>query len=79
MAGLYHGGNRYELRFVELADFRPESVAPDADVDQLVRRALERYVALLETLCRETPYNWFNFFDFWADDADLAATKPAPR
>jgi predicted LPLAT superfamily acyltransferase len=77
MAGLYHGGNRYELRFVELADFRPGSMAADADVDQLVRQALERYVALLETLCRESPYNWFNFFDFWADDADLAATHPA--
>ena len=24
------------------------------------------YAATLERLCIETPYNWFNFFDFWA-------------
>ena len=68
MAGLYHGGNRYELRFVELADFRALAGASAESVDRSVREALERYVALLETLCRESPYNWFNFFDFWADD-----------
>ena len=27
----------------------------------------------LEALCREAPYNWFNFYDFWAD----AETSPA--
>jgi predicted LPLAT superfamily acyltransferase len=75
MAGLYHGGNRYELRFVELADFRAQATAPTAaDVDRLVREAMERYVELLESLCRETPYNWFNFFDFWADDLDPDAS-----
>jgi predicted LPLAT superfamily acyltransferase len=77
MAGLYHGGNRYELRFVELADFRPESPAHGIDVDQRVRDALQSYVSLLETLCHESPYNWFNFFDFWADDASVS--KPASR
>jgi predicted LPLAT superfamily acyltransferase len=76
MAGLYHGGNRYELRFVELADFRAQAQPQpqtSADVDRQVRQAMERYVELLETLCRETPFNWFNFFDFWADDVDASA------
>jgi predicted LPLAT superfamily acyltransferase len=69
MAGLYLGGNRYELRFVELADFRPEAPTGGLDMDTRVREALQRYVSLLETLCRDCPYNWFNFFDFWASDA----------
>ena len=69
MAGIYHGGHRYELRFVELADFRPQAETGGMDLDQRVRAAMQRYVALLESLCRETPYNWFNFFDFWAIDA----------
>ena len=38
-----------------------------------VRAALERYVATLEALSREAPYNWFNFYDFWAD----ATASPA--
>lgn len=75
MAGLYHGGSRYELRFVELADFRPQADSGGLDTDQRVQAAMQRYVALLESLCRESPYNWFNFFDFWAHDA---AATPAP-
>ncbi len=71
MAGLYRGGRRYELRFAELADFG----SVGADRDTAIRTALERYVATLEALCREAPYNWFNFYDFWAD-AD-ASDRPA--
>jgi predicted LPLAT superfamily acyltransferase len=73
MAGLYHGGNRYELRFVELADFRvpraPGGATGGPSGDTRIAEAMQRYVALLESLCRESPYNWFNFFDFWATDA----------
>lgn len=76
MAGLYQGGKRYELRFVELADFRLQAEAGGLDVDTRVREAVLRYVGLLETLCRESPYNWFNFFDFWAHDA---ADRPVPH
>jgi predicted LPLAT superfamily acyltransferase len=72
MAGLYRGGRRYELRFAELADFG--AAAATADRDAAIRAALERYVATLESLCREAPYNWFNFYDFWAaGDADGGA------
>ena len=67
MAGLYHGGKAYELRFVELADFR-EPVAP-GELEARILAVTQRYVALLEALCVESPYNWFNFFDFWAVDA----------
>jgi predicted LPLAT superfamily acyltransferase len=64
MAALYRGGRRYDLRFAELADFGAEIAARDRDA--AIRAALERYVATLEALCREAPYNWFNFYDFWA-------------
>jgi predicted LPLAT superfamily acyltransferase len=62
MAGLYLGGKRYALHFEPLADFgatpRPQ---PEA--------ALAAYVACLERYCRAAPFNWFNFYDFWADGA----------
>ncbi|MBX3622722.1 MAG: acyl-CoA synthetase [Rhizobacter sp.] len=74
VAGLYHGGRRYELRFVELADFRdlPAQAGDEArdEADRRVREALLRYVRLIEATCRESPYNWFNFYDFWAADAN---------
>jgi predicted LPLAT superfamily acyltransferase len=71
MAGLHQGGNRYDLRFVLLADFRPEAPTGGQGVDQRVRAAVERYVALLASLCVESPYNWFNFYDFWALDESV--------
>ena len=30
--------------------------------------ALRAYVAKLEALVREAPYNWFNFYDFWTEE-----------
>ena len=68
MAGLYRGGNRYEIAFDELADFNHPPEDP-AEHERLVREALERYVRRLESLVREAPYNWFNFHDFWHEDA----------
>ncbi|MHB1872405.1 MAG: LpxL/LpxP family acyltransferase [Steroidobacteraceae bacterium] len=62
MAGLYLGGNRYRVVFEPLADFR---AIPRAGREAAVREAIERYAAALERLCREHPYNWFNFYDFW--------------
>jgi predicted LPLAT superfamily acyltransferase len=76
MAGLYRGGRDYELRFIQLADFGTLAATgpqPAAERDAAIRAALERYVATLEALCREAPYNWFNFYDFWAD------AEPATR
>jgi predicted LPLAT superfamily acyltransferase len=64
MVGLYRGGRRYDVRFEPLADFS----APPADArsrDNLLRDAMRAYVQRLESLCREAPYNWFNFYDFW--------------
>ena len=74
MAGVYHGGNRYELRFLPVADFR-ERPRGTAAADAAIHAAMARYVEILEGLCRETPYNWFNFFDFWAplSSSDTAA------
>ena len=67
MAGVYLGGNRYDLRFELLADFsNPPRDASQRE--QQLQAALQAYVARLETLCKESPYNWFNFYDFWNED-----------
>jgi predicted LPLAT superfamily acyltransferase len=62
MSGLYLGGNRYALHFEQLADF---SDLERPDRDEAVEAAVVAYAACLERHCRATPYNWFNFFDFW--------------
>jgi predicted LPLAT superfamily acyltransferase len=73
MAGIYRGGNEYELQSELLADFSSETAHHPVTTDALVIQALHAYVQRLETLCRETPYNWFNFYDFWAGDANAAS------
>lgn len=67
MAGLYRGGRRYDVRFEELADFsrRPDDAAAR---ERALQDAITAYVARLEALAREAPYNWFNFHDFWSED-----------
>jgi predicted LPLAT superfamily acyltransferase len=58
-----HG--RYRIRFEPFAD-RIE--LPRSARDSALQQTCERYAAWLEARCRESPYNWFNFYDFWAAD-----------
>jgi predicted LPLAT superfamily acyltransferase len=62
MAGLYLGGNRYQIHFEPLADFSETS---RAERDAAMLAAQQRYAERLSHFCRIAPYNWFNFFDFW--------------
>ncbi len=72
MTGLYLGGNRYQINFEVLADF---STAVHGQRDAKMQEAMARYVTLLEQHCRRTPYNWFNFFDFWHTTAPTGKNK----
>lgn len=67
MAGIYHGGARYDVLFEPLADFSslPRDVAAR---EAAIQSALQAYVQRLEDLCRAHPHNWFNFHDFWLED-----------
>lgn len=62
MAGLYKDG-RYDLHFEALADF---THTPRQQRDAAIAAAQADYVGTLEFYCRQAPYNWFNFFDFWS-------------
>lgn len=64
MTGLYLGGNRYQLHFEPLADF---SAVGRGERDAAVADAVQQYAGCLTRYCRQAPYNWFNFFDFWQE------------
>lgn len=72
MTGLYRGGNRYDLHFEKLLD--PDTVTRTQRT-AAVASALQRYVQRLEHYCREAPYNWFNFYDFWEKGQPPAAAS----
>jgi predicted LPLAT superfamily acyltransferase len=63
MLGVYCGGNRYRVFFEQIADF---SGVERKEREAAIRGAVVRYAGRLESYCREYPYNWFNFFDFWS-------------
>jgi predicted LPLAT superfamily acyltransferase len=64
MLGIYCGGNRYRVFFEQIADF---SGVERKEREAAIREAVVRYAGRLESYCREYPYNWFNFFDFWGE------------
>ncbi len=72
MTGLYLGGNRYAIHFDTLADF---STVTRDQRDAALQSATTRYAELLDQYCRKTPYNWFNFFDFWQTIPTTTAHK----
>jgi predicted LPLAT superfamily acyltransferase len=62
MVGLYRGGRTYEVVFETLAEAtetRPK------DGEAWLDATMRLYVARLEHYCRQEPFNWFNFYDFW--------------
>ncbi len=58
MAGMYLGGNRYHLCFEPIADF-------GANAHDGIEAAQQRFATRLAHWCRQAPWNWFNFYDFW--------------
>jgi predicted LPLAT superfamily acyltransferase len=72
--GLYRGGDRYDLEF---SMFSQGLVAERHNRTAVIADCVQRYAALLDAEARRSPYNWFNFFDFWRDN-DHDATLPIP-
>src|SRR5690606_32340784 len=61
--GVYRGDNRYDAYFELLAE---RFELPGANRDAAIRDYAQRYAQRLESHVRDAPYNWFNFYDFWA-------------
>ena len=70
--GVHLGARRYEVRFEPFADrLAVERSTRTADLTAWA----QRFAARLEGVCRAHPYNWFNFYDFWGGQDDVA--RPA--
>ena len=70
MFALYRGGNRYDLHFERLID-SPGTGSPETGRggrDAMIREWVALYARRIEHHCREAPFNWFNFYDFWGHD-----------
>lgn len=75
--GLYQGGNRYRLRFEQLSDGKDRVARGQRE--QMIAQQAQDYLNRLQAQLRTQPYNWFNFYDFWAQspgpDQNAATTS----
>ena len=55
MFGIYRGARHYDIYFESLSSAGEQH--PDM---------MRQYVDRLEHYCRAAPFNWFNFYEFWA-------------
>lgn len=69
MVGMYCGGNRYEINVEKIADFSDDEHGERRNSQQAIDAAINAYVGRLEHYARLSPYNWFNFYDFWQGSA----------
>lgn len=59
-------GDRYRIHLEPLAD---RVALPRADREAAIQAWASRYASTLEARCRATPFEWFNYYDFWHTDA----------
>lgn len=64
------GPARYETVLRPIGD---TARVPRGEREKRAVELLERYVALLEATCTRLPFQWFNFYDYWNDDAEPAS------
>ncbi len=63
--GLYQGGNRYHIHFEKLAD---KIEFTQNNREEVIQAWMEKYVSRIEHHIKLSPYNWFNFYDYWHDE-----------
>lgn len=61
-SAVFDGDRGYKVRLCRL----PVAAGARPRDHEEGRRFAEAYVGIVEKWAREAPYNWFNFYDFWA-------------
>lgn len=60
--GIYRGGRRYDIYFEQFSECVPADYRTNPDT---IPALVANFARLMEARCKEAPYNWFNFFEFW--------------
>ena len=63
---------------VHFEPFADRIILPRGQRQKALAELTQRYAQQLEALCRRVPYQWFNFFDFWAHPVSAAASPADP-
>ena len=63
--GIYRGNRRYDIYFEQLCEEVPDDYRTNPDT---IPALVTDFAGLMEMRCKDAPYNWFNFFDFWKEN-----------
>ena len=61
---------------IHMEPFAERVDLPRKGREDALRAWLERYALAVEARCRETPFQWFNFYDFWGEARSLPPPPP---
>ncbi len=64
--GLHNKNNQYDVYFHL---FSEQIHLPRAERQEKLTLYMQEYADILEQHCKDNPYNWYNFYDFWNDEA----------
>jgi predicted LPLAT superfamily acyltransferase len=64
--------SRFKIYFERFAD---KIELPRRDREKALQVIIEKYAERLEYYCSISPYQWFNFFDFWQGENQTAVKK----
>jgi predicted LPLAT superfamily acyltransferase len=62
----FEGLNRYNIDFIKISDGKKVSRKQRT---QQIKDWQKTYVDKLENILKTSPYNWFNFYEFWNNDS----------
>jgi len=62
---------------VHMEPFADRLDLPRRGREEAIKAWVARYAAALEARCRETPFQWFNFYDFWGATRADPISPPA--
>lgn len=74
MVALRRHDARYEI-FAEVLSERVE--LPRREREARLEHLISAYAQRIEVYCRQAPYQWFNFYDFWDNEAAMPPRTPA--
>lgn len=63
---------------VHMEPFADRVELPRRGRDAALKAWVARYAAAVEARCRETPFQWFNFYDFWGATQAAPVPRPVP-
>ncbi|MFL0804932.1 MAG: hypothetical protein K6L81_14540 [Agarilytica sp.] len=65
--GIYEGGNRYSVHVEVISE---KLVINRRNRQQELSQYMQLYADRIEHYIKQTPYNWFNFYDFWQNEIE---------